>query len=396
MPVRSLSLTLSVVIFAGCSTVPKSGVEARNAAHARMDQVTAAMTRSQAINAFETGQLDKARELVTGAIERHADDAESWSLLGRVLMEQLRLDEAVIALRRAVELDPSHAQSHYFLGVIHERWSKDHDALQFHLEAHRSDPARPQYLMAAAEAHLAVGDTMGARSLVEARLDRFEHNPAMQHLLAHIATLEGDTATAAARCEEARLLAPDDESIARDLCRMRFGNGDWAGCIDAVEDWSNRFGTTDATLDRLRARCLVLVHRHNEARGSYRNLCEADPEDVSLWRERGLLAWTQQDWDTLQLCADQLAHLRPETYEAALFQAVVHRASGQLEAAKNLLEWLVEADPERAEAWTVLASVRAALGDLHGAAKARDIAVKWAPDLADDPRVTGVFGSDGS
>ena len=300
MRTRLLSIALSTIVLAGCNAVPRSGIEARTRAHERMDQVTAAMSRKQALNAFETGQLDKARQLVTTGIERHAEDPRSWALLGRILMEQLRLDEAVLALNRAVELDAEHAESHYFLGVIHERWSKDSEAAEHYTAAHKVDPAKPQYLMAAAESMLAVGDVQAARALIEERLARFEHHAAMQHLLAHMALLENDAATAAERCEEARLLAPEDESIARDLCRMRFRAGDWPGCINAVEDWHARFKGADPALDQLRARSLVLVRRHNEARSVYRALCDADPENDALWRERGLLAWEQGDWDSVQ------------------------------------------------------------------------------------------------
>lgn len=396
MRTRLLSIALSTMVLAGCNAVPKSGIEARTRAHERMNQVTAAMSRTQALNAFETGQLDKARQLVTAGIERHTEDPQSWALLGRILMEQLRLDEAVRALNQAVELDSRHAESHYFLGVIHERWSKDSEAAGYYTAAHRADPAKPQYLMAAAESTLAMGDVPAARALIEERLARFEHHAAMQHLLAHIALLENDADTAAERCEEARLLAPEDESIARDLCRMRFRAGDWPGCINAVEDWHARFKTADAALDQLRARSLVLVRRHNEARSVYQTLCEADPESDALWRERGLLAWEQGDWDSVQACGVAIENLRPGTYEATLFQALYARSEGDLALARKLLESLVKADPDRPEGWALLAPLRAAAGDATGAAKARDIAVKCDRARADDPRVTGVFGSDGS
>jgi len=396
MRTRLLSIALSTMVLAGCNAMPKSGIEARTRAHDRMDQVTAAMSRKQALNAFETGQLDKARQLVTAGIERHAEDPQSWALLGRILMEQLRLDEAVLALNRAVELDAEHAESHYFLGVIYERWSKDSEAAKHYTAAHQADPAKPQYLMAAAESRLAVGDVPAARALIEERLARFEHHAAMQHLLAHMALLENDAAIAAERCEEARLLAPEDESIARDLCRMRFRAGDWPGCINAVEDWHARFKGVDSALDQLRARSLVLVRRHNEARSVYRALCDADPENDALWRERGLLAWEQGDWDSVQTCGVAIENLRPGTYEATLFKALHARSTGDLLVARKLLESLVKADPDRPEGWALLAPLRAAAGDAVGAAKARDIAVKCDPTRADDPRVTGVFGSDGS
>ena len=123
--VSALALTMM-----GCNPVTKSGMEARKQAMSRMDQANASMTRKQAAGAFETGQLDKARKLITESIERYPDHAESWALLGRVLMEQTHLDQAVLAMNKAIELEPGHAPTHYFLGVIHERWSKDHRAAE--------------------------------------------------------------------------------------------------------------------------------------------------------------------------------------------------------------------------------------------------------------------------
>ena len=396
MSYRIVVLAVAGLALTGCNAVPKSGVEARTQAYSRMDQVNAAMSRKQARNALETGQLDKARRLATAAIERRADDADSWSLLGRILMEQMRLDEAVLALKRSVELNPDSAPSLYFLGVIHERWSKDEQAVGYYTSAFEAEPTQAQYLMAAAEARLAMGDLVAARLLVDTNLQRFEHHAAMQHLLAHMSMLEGDVNGAAVRCEEARLLAPQDESIARDLCRMRFRAANWAGCIDAIEDWQMRFDVQDVGLDQLRARCLAMVNRHNEARVMYRTLCDTDPENVSYWKERGLVAWDQRDWRTVGQCGQSLSSLRPGMYEAMLFNAAHARSEGHLNVAQELLEALSERFPDRPEAWSMLSGLRASAGDSTGAAKARNIAIKCDPTLADVPRVTGVFGSDGS
>ncbi|MCH2136336.1 MAG: tetratricopeptide repeat protein [Phycisphaerales bacterium] len=395
MLIRITTVSALALTMMGCNPVTKSGMEARKQAMSRMDQANASMTRKQAAGAFETGQLDKARKLITESIERYPDHAESWALLGRVLMEQTHLDQAVLAMNKAIELEPGHAPTHYFLGVIHERWSKDHRAAECYEAAFEAEPHRAQYLMAAAESRVATGDVSGARSLIEDNLDRFEHHAAMQHLLAHISMLEGDATAAALRCEEARLLAPEDESIARDLCRMRFRTGDWAGCLDAIDDWQQRFGQRDAMLEHVQARCLVLVRRDNEARATYRTLCKQDPENVTYWRERGMLAWAQEDWDTLATCATQLMSLRPGMYESALLQAVSARAAGAVGKARALLEDLVVAHPDRSKAWALLASIRSGAGDLTGAEKARQIAVKCDPSLADLPRVTGVFGTQG-
>jgi predicted Zn-dependent protease len=168
---------------------------------------------------------------------------------------------------------------------------------------------------------------------------------------------------------------------------MRFRNSNWAGCIDAIEDWEDRFGGEDPAMQHVFARCQVLMNRHNQARSSYRSLCEGDPENVTLWRERGLLAWSQHDWRTLDVCTAQLEILRPEAYESTLFRAVCAREQGETGRAQTMLEGLAEAFPERSEAWALLSSLRSDAGDLRGASKAQEIAVKCDPALADLPRV---------
>ena len=61
-----------------------SGVEARRQADERFRRTTSLVSYDQAKQAFETGELDKARKEVEAAIARSDKEAKYWSLLGRI------------------------------------------------------------------------------------------------------------------------------------------------------------------------------------------------------------------------------------------------------------------------------------------------------------------------
>lgn len=396
MTMRALAVPVVLLAsIAGCDTVPKAGKEAREAAYSRMDAVTAQVTFQQARNAFETGQLERSEALVRGAIVRFPDEQAYYALLGRTLLEQQRLDEAHRVLVKAVEMDPDDAQSRYFLGCVHERWSDDDRAAEQFAAAADIEPERPQYAIAAGEAFVSNGQLDVAERHINESLIAFAHHPALWHLRAHIQLLMGDPHTAAAHCQEALLLAPDDQGIATDLCRMRFRAGDWHGCLDAIDVWAMRFGTPPESMNRLHARCLAATGRHDQARVLYRGMVEDDREDIDLWRERGMLAWAHRDWATVGRCGEALEKIGVEVYESDLFLSLHDRAGGDDHAARDRLESLVRRFPDRPEGWVVLATVRERLGDSSGSDEARSLALKCPSYPADESRVSGVFGTHG-
>jgi predicted Zn-dependent protease len=369
-------------------------MENREKAYSRMDAVNAKLVHERAKSAFETGQLEQARSLLAEAIGRYPDEASWYVLMGRILLEQHKLDGAKSMFKKAIELDETESASHYYLGVLHERWSDDEAAVEHFASACEVEPNRPQYVLAHAESLIATGKLEAAEELVESHMNRFEHHPGLRHLLAQISMLQGEHAEAARHCEAARLLAPEDEGMAHDLVHMRFAAGDWAGSLNAVDD-IKATGDVPPVLQRLEARSLMALGRSVEARSILRSLCDITPTDPDLWRELGLLGWDIGDWNSVQQAAGHLHGLHAWPYEAGLFQALSDRNNGDLEAAKATLESLVIEFPDRPEAWAVLSGVRMRLGDAAGSSEAFDLAVKCTQYPADGSAVSGVYGTHG-
>jgi Flp pilus assembly protein TadD len=391
-----VSCTVAVAVLGlwGCGGPSKVGMENREKAYSRMDAVNAKLVHEQAKSAFETGQLEQARSLLAEAIGRYPDEASWYVLMGRILLEQHKLDGAKSMFEKAIELDETGSASHYYLGVLHERWSDDEAAVGHFASACEVEPNRPQYVLAHAESLIATGKLEAAEELVESHMNRFEHHAGLRHLLAQISMLQGEHAEAASHCEAARLLAPEDEGMAHDLVHMRFAAGDWAGSLNAVDDLKVT-GDVPPVLQRLEARSLMALGRSVEARSILRSLCDITPTDPDLWRELGLLGWDIGDWNSVQRASRHLHGLHAWPYEAGLFQALSDRNDGDLEAAKATLESLVIEFPDRPEAWAVLSGVRMRLGDAAGSSEAFDLAVKCTQYPADGSAVSGVYGTHG-
>jgi tetratricopeptide (TPR) repeat protein len=69
----------------------------------------------------ESGQLDAAEPLVARLIDAHAYPGEAYTLLGRILLERSRLDEAINAFTRAANEDEHFADAFAYRGMAKQR-----------------------------------------------------------------------------------------------------------------------------------------------------------------------------------------------------------------------------------------------------------------------------------
>ena len=379
----------------GCGGPSKAGLEAREQAYGRIDQVNTQISYSQARQSFETGQLRDALDLIQDAVDRYPQSAEYHLLHGRILIELHRLDAARASLEAAIERDDQLHEAHYFLGIVHQRWSEDEEAFAQYQRASELEETKPQYLLAAAESLIALQRYDEAKSLVHHRLRRFEHHPAFRHLLGQIARLQGDLAGAARLYEEASLLQPDDLQLVVEVANAQFAAGDVPGCLDTLRVLEMRGHDFEPQQQLLRARCLVQANRCIYARPLYRALCTEHPHDEILWTELGWLSWMLEDWRGLRDAAEQVTSLNADASRGWLLLAVADRATGQLADAESHLLNAVQCADVEALAWVILARVRMQQGDSSGAAEAMRMASALDEALNDHPLFAGVVGSGG-
>lgn len=344
---------------AGCSLRGQHTAEGSNLAQQRMAGLKSGMQLQMAEQQFAAGDLEKAERSTDAALAALPKFAPAHVLKGRVLLERGQLEGAMASLQEAEKLDPQNVDAQYFLGIIHERFSQPEPALARYRKAMELDGGNPQYLVAAAEMLVSLNRLDEARELVTAKRDHFSHSAAVAQTLAAIATLQSDTDAAVAAYSDARLLAPEDNTILEGLARAQAAAGKYAdaefnlamlldpkrarqpAAAPAEGKRAERSTFTPVApqarrdLQLLRARCLMEIDRAGEARRVLQDMA-AEPEggrDVQMWALLGKAALKLDDATTLRQAASRLVAIAPDRHEGYMLRGMVLRKSGDLSGA---------------------------------------------------------------
>lgn len=294
----------------------------------RVAEMKSAQEWDMARQSFLAGDLDKALAAVDRSISINPDVPKSHLLRGRILLEKGQLDPAMQALRRAEELDPALHEAPYYQGIVFERFTQKDKALERFQKAAELAPTNAQYVVAAAEMMMDLGQLDAAERFLNDRRDAFEHNAGVRQTLGHIAMIKGDPATAVEMFNEARLLAPDDSAILGDLLRAQIAVGRFAEAEYNIDKLMKMPGNADRRdLRHMRAKCLAAVDRPVEARAVLIELTSdaAGAKDVEAWIELGKVACVLRDMNRLRLASSRVIALAPSRHEGYMLKAIWQR-----------------------------------------------------------------------
>jgi len=125
-------------------------------------------------------------KLASAAVAAYPDDANTTSMLGLLLVEQGKTDEAIAMLRRATEADPRYARAHYNLGLLLDRLGRAGEAEDALRRAAEIEPLAFDYLYALAEFYVRHGRAAEGRAAVERLLTAHPDNPTARELAAFV------------------------------------------------------------------------------------------------------------------------------------------------------------------------------------------------------------------
>jgi tetratricopeptide (TPR) repeat protein len=339
----SAAVCLATLAFAaGCNGPTKAGKEARADAQARLDSVSSNFTYQQALQDFEAEQLDLAMSNIERAIMQAPSVAKFHVLRGRIFMESNRLERAIESYDDAIEQDGEYAEAYYFSGIVYQRWLDDEQAFEKYFHAWELEPDRLQYLMAAAESLVTMGELDRAEELVLSKIDYFEHEQAMPHLLGQIAMLRDDPAGATRWFNEARLLDPDNAQLLEELAWAQYDAEQYGACIETIKLIAS---TTDLDRDdlmHLEARCLVMMGRTGDAHRLYTELTRNNAGDAATWVEFGTLAWELEDFRRVAQCGVRAIALAPDRFEGYMLKGLYERHEGRFDEAITQFQMAAE------------------------------------------------------
>jgi cytochrome c-type biogenesis protein CcmH/NrfG len=110
------------------------------------------------------GQWRTARATFTESVRLAPNDLPSWHMLARAQGETGEQDVAIRTLERALDIDRSDAQTHFFLGEIHRRGARPALAVSAYREAVRLRPEFAEALFGLALVQQASGDPDAAKT----------------------------------------------------------------------------------------------------------------------------------------------------------------------------------------------------------------------------------------
>lgn len=322
----------------GCAGNGKYTTERKNIAKARIDTLKASTEYTMALQAFEAGNLDKARRHADQAITLSPTVARNWVLRGRVMIEKNELEAANESLIKAAELDATDVDAIYYQGILAERVNRRTEARDFYVKASDMSPNSPQYVIAAAEMMMDLGELDQAESFLRQRQDTFRHTAGIQQTLGHIALLREDYAAAEVAFNEARLLANDEFQVLEDLAHAQFMQGKFA----QAETNLSRLLRSEKYKDRrdlqhMRARCLVGLTRNTEARDAFLALTrdEQGASDYEAWNGLGEIAYQLRDTSRLRMSFARMIAMSPERPQGYVLRGMHQRRAGDLKGAEE-------------------------------------------------------------
>lgn len=367
------SLAALAAVLGGCGS--GHGLHTSKAAEEgqiKMSSVKSGVEYQIAHEQFMAGELAKATRTIEGAIALNPGVPKSHVLRARIMIERGELESARASLLRAEEIDADCVEAHYYLGIVHERFSQPEEALRRYRLASKLEPSNAQYLVASAEMLVQMKRLDEADALLATPHEALTHNAAIRQTRGQIAMIRGNPAPAAELFNQARLLAPDDASILEDLVRAQMAAKIYG---EAEANISTLLRTPANTARRdlrlWRAECLAATSRLVEARSELDTLT-GDREghsDLPSWLALGRVAAALKDDGRLRLAAQRVIALAPDRPDGYLMRAIQLRSTGDLPQALVAIDTAIRLDGDAATPRLLRALILQEMGFTEDAAK---------------------------
>jgi len=323
-------------------------------------------------------RLLKGRRAVS-ALRRLTKDApefaRGWSAYARALRESGKIDDAVEAAARAVELDPKLGEAREELGAAHEEIGDD-AAAEKQYRAALATRLNARFRLA----HLLVRTGRGPEALA-AIGDAEKTAPGDPYVFIHkglvLAALGKDKEAVEAYGAAVKAV-PDDALVLVLLAQSYAEIGEWKLAKQAI----GRALGIDPDLAPAHAAEGFVAFREGEldrARAAYKKASRLDPSNASYLYYQGLIEERERELRKAAKFYKAAAGRDPEEPAYLLALGSVLEERGQAKKAFSAYEDATEVAPENADAWTRFGHVAADLNRFKTAAEAFNKALELRP-----------------
>lgn len=344
---KNFVIAASLMLALGACATPHSK-QVREDAHDRYDRANAQVVFDQANQSFHAGQFEAALGHIDKAITRYPKDGNYEVMRGRILLEMKRTDMAREAFVKAAALSPTCADPHYYMGIVLQRWNELDKAAAEYAKAFELAPSQLQYVAAECETLIAAGRLNDAEKIT-GRTKTFEFSPVLDRIHADLAGQRGDLKERERWLTAARLRTEPAKAqqLVEEIAVTRFEQGNWVGCIDALEDEALKDSAKSTELVRLRARCLLMMDRARDARDlmlTLRTQTDGDGRNASVL---GLAAMRIGDTARMIDAGHVLTQARPDSADGWVLLGVAAMQNGDRAEAVRLLSEANKREPNK-------------------------------------------------
>lgn len=346
--VRRLAIGLMGLTLIGCGM--SNHQRHVNAANERWRSMRSTLVLQMALQQFEAGDLEQAGKTLAEAMQIDATNPRLFTLAGRVALERGQLERSYHRFRTAIELDPLHAEAHYFQGIVLQRWAQFDGALISYRKAYEIEADNASYLLATSEMLVMLDRTDDAMQMLTEKMAYFDMNAGMRVAIGQLYAMRGDYVEAVRYFRQAGLIRPDDQQIEEELALALLKAGQGHEAVQRLEQLCQMPSLAHRRdLVRSLGESYVAVGRTDEAKRLFIQMTRTNPMDADAWLKLGELALVQRDAAGATLAATRFKKLAPKRHEGYVLAGVVFSHKGDVQQALNNFDRAAELAPEEPE-----------------------------------------------
>ncbi|MBW2268170.1 MAG: tetratricopeptide repeat protein [Deltaproteobacteria bacterium] len=331
------------------------------------------------------GNENEAEALLQRAALERPDDPQVHLVLASYLVRQDQFDGALVAIGRALELDPSEkrallqkAEVLMELGFRHDREGGAEEARQILDQILAEEPSNGYALVADGKYKLGTGDLSGATRALRAALET-QPNWAQAYYLLGLA-LAAQQDFPAARNEFAKSLELDASQVRAKaaLAEAHFRLGEWSYCVERSRDYL-KVHPEDNGARLMLAQSLVRLDRISEAETELNGIPD-ELRNGEILFALGRIQESKRDLDGAREYMLAAHEALPGNWEVLQALLVLDRLQGRLQESTVRIAAALEAKPDDAKLHQLNALVAFNEGRADDAEQGFLRAIELAPD----------------
>lgn len=323
------------------------------------------------VAAQRAGRLEDALAEYRAAVAAAPDDAEAQSLLGLLLVQLDRLEEAAASLIRATQLEPDQAGFVLNLGEFYEKTGDTEAMLEQARKAIALMPDHQRGWHKLGDGAVALGRLQDAADAYEKALARDPANAVVAAKLARVKSALGDVAGALVTLDLADRLRPGHDAQFQLRAEIAAAQRDWKTLNATGRDWSETHPKNPQAWRYLAAAAME-QGRYREAAAAYRGVLETSPRDAATLAAYAMICLRAQDNDAAASALDEAEALDADSTAMLGAKANLLATRGEDARAEHYCRRALAQDPANIPAYTILSLVtRGQLAEREMAALAR-------------------------